>query len=192
METSTPLSVVIASLNPVKIRAVQSAFGQAFPNQSFAFTSAALPSGVAAQPMSDAETRLGAQNRAFAAQQTQPEADYWVGVEGGIAEMEEYLEAFAWIVVRGKDQIGYGRTAGFMLPPAIAELVRGGMELGVADDVVFGTTNSKQANGAIGLLTHNLLTRETLYRPALLMALIPFFRPELYPAVGADRPEKGQ
>jgi non-canonical (house-cleaning) NTP pyrophosphatase len=48
------------------------------------------------------------------------------------------------------------------------------MELGTADDVVFGRSNSKQANGSIGLLTDDALTRTNYYVDAVVMALIPF------------------
>ena len=54
------------------------------------------------------------------------------------------------------------------------------MELGQADDVVFGATNSKQAMGAVGLLTGGLISRADLYRPAVLLALIPFKNAALY------------
>ena len=57
---------------------------------------------------------------------------------------------------------------------AVAELLRGGMELGDADDLVFGRENSKQANGAIGLLTDNVIDREAYYIHALVMALARF------------------
>jgi non-canonical (house-cleaning) NTP pyrophosphatase len=54
------------------------------------------------------------------------------------------------------------------------------MELGDADDEIFGASNSKQQNGAVGLLTENAVTRTTLYEQAVIMALIPFKNPELY------------
>jgi non-canonical (house-cleaning) NTP pyrophosphatase len=56
------------------------------------------------------------------------------------------------------------------------------MELGHADDLVFKAQNSKQQGGSVGLLTHGLVTRETYYEQALLLALIPFLNEELYPA----------
>jgi non-canonical (house-cleaning) NTP pyrophosphatase len=56
------------------------------------------------------------------------------------------------------------------------------MELGEADDVYFGLSNSKQANGAVGLLTGNVLTRASFYEQAVIFALIPFKNPDLYPA----------
>ena len=64
----------------------------------------------------------------------------------------------------------------------MADLVRGGLELGEADDLVFRTSNSKRRNGAVGLLTGDVITRAGLYTPAVQLALIPFIRPELYPA----------
>ena len=80
-------------------------------------------------------------------------------------------------------QTGVG-TAGadeFFLPEKVAELVRQGVELGEADDRVFSRNNSKQGNGAIGLLTDDAIDREGLYVPAVIFALIPFKNPELYP-----------
>jgi non-canonical (house-cleaning) NTP pyrophosphatase len=44
---------------------------------------------------------------------------------------------------------GQARTGSFQLPPAVAALVRGGTELGLADDAVFGRTNSK-VSGWVG------------------------------------------
>jgi non-canonical (house-cleaning) NTP pyrophosphatase len=54
------------------------------------------------------------------------------------------------------------------------------MELGVANDMVFNETNSKQKNGAVGLLTHNQIDRVELYRAGVVLALIPFVNQGLY------------
>ena len=56
----------------------------------------------------------------------------------------------------------------------VRELVEQGLELGDADDLVFGESNSKQQNGAVGLLTDNVETRTSLYEQAVVLALIPF------------------
>jgi non-canonical (house-cleaning) NTP pyrophosphatase len=88
--------------------------------------------------------------------------------------------AFAWIVVCTRDRIGKGRSGAFSLPPAIAELVRQGKELGEADDLIFGQSNSKQVAGAVGLLTNNVIDRTQLYEHALILALIPFKNKSLY------------
>jgi non-canonical (house-cleaning) NTP pyrophosphatase len=54
------------------------------------------------------------------------------------------------------------------------------MELGDADDQVFGKQNSKQQNDATGLLTRDILTREQLYRQAIILSLVPFQNKSLY------------
>lgn len=65
----------------------------------------------------------------------------------------------------------------------MAQLVRDGKELGDANDIVFNETNSKQNNGAIGLLTGDIVTRQTYYEHCLLLALVPFMNPNLFPGM---------
>lgn len=173
--------VVVASKNPVKVRAVQMGFERMFPGQNFEYQMTSVESGVSNQPFSDEETLLGAYNRANAARVKTPGADYWVGIEGGVENHQVELAAFAWIVVLSKDQSGKGRTGAFFLPPAVTNLIRQGLELGEADDIVFGRSNSKQENGAIGLLTGDIIDRAKLYEQAVIFALVPFKNPELYP-----------
>jgi non-canonical (house-cleaning) NTP pyrophosphatase len=66
------------------------------------------------------------------------------------------------------------------LPPGVGALLEQGMELGDADDIIFGTSNSKQENGAVGLLTGNALTRTSLYAEGVILALIPFKNEDLF------------
>jgi len=180
--------VIVGSTNPVKLAAVQMGFSAIFPQESFDFEEVDVPSGVGVQPMTDAETLLGATQRAVNAREVVPHADFWVGIEGGVDTMpfsEECLLTFAWVVVLSKGQVGRACTGAFELPAQVAELVRNGMELGDADDQVFGTQGSKQQNGAVGLLTQNVLTRAEFYAQAVQLALIPFINPQLYPRTKA-------
>jgi len=173
--------VIVASTNPVKIESAQMGFAKMFPDESFDVQGISAPSEVSDQPMSSDETLMGATNRANNVSKLVTDADYWIGIEGGIEDVNEELEVFAWVVVKARDgKIGKGKTGSFFLPQKIAELVRQGVELGEADDIVFGRTNSKQANGAIGILTDDALTRTTYYVPAVIMALIPFKNETLY------------
>jgi inosine/xanthosine triphosphatase len=174
--------VMVASTNPVKINTTRMGFAKMFPEESFDVTGVSTPSGVRAQPMTSDETLRGATNRVTNLSKLRPEADFWAGLEGGLEEIHGELEAFAWVVIRSKDgRTGKGRTGSFFLPARIAELVKQGKELGDADDILFGLTNSKQANGAVGILTGDILTRTTYYEPAVIFALIPFRNHALYP-----------
>ena len=152
-----------------------------FPEQAFEVEGVSVESGVADQPKSDNETYQGAYNRAQNASQAQPEADYWVGLEGGIEAKDEAMESFAWMVVKSKDgRTGRAKTGTFFLPPQVAQLIHEGKELGEADDIVFKKSNSKQAGGAIGILTHGVVDRAAYYTEAIIFALIPFKNQELY------------
>lgn len=173
--------IIVASKNPVKINATRAAFEKMFPDEELTIEGVSVGSGVSDQPMTDDETFVGASNRAANAATAIPQADYWVGLEGGLEEKNGEMEAFAWMCVRSKDgRIGKGRSATLFLPSEVAKLVKQGKELGDADDIVFGKTNSKQANGAVGLLTGDVMTRSDSYEAAMILALIPFKNPSLY------------
>jgi inosine/xanthosine triphosphatase len=172
-------TIIVASQNPVKLEAIRVGFSRMYPDREFVVEGVTVPSGVDDQPMTDAETLQGAHNRAVNARSHTPDADFWVGIEGGSEDGDSGMGTFAWVVVLSADKTGKARTATFFLPQEVAQLVRQGKELGDADDIVFNRTNSKQKNGAIGILTDDAVTRVDLYAPAVMMALIPFTNPEL-------------
>jgi non-canonical (house-cleaning) NTP pyrophosphatase len=149
------IRLVVASKNPVKTSAVRQSFERVFPGAFFEVTEISVPSGVS-------------------------DPDFWIGIEGGVENAGTEMHCFAWAVVHSKEMEGKARTGTFLLPPEIASLVRQGVELGTADDIVFKRANSKQQSGAVGLLTDNRITRTTYYIEALTLALIPFTNKELY------------
>ena len=180
-QTNT-LRIIVGSKNPVKVGCTREAFSQAFGNVGLVEGIDAL-SNIPAQPRSEEETLLGAKNRATHAKSLLPEADYWVGIEGGVDEDPQGMYAFAWIyVLHRSGKSSQSKTGTFYLPPRVVALIQDGMELGHADDLVFQAQNSKQQGGSVGLLTHGLITREGYYQQAMVLALIPFLNESLYPA----------
>jgi inosine/xanthosine triphosphatase len=173
-------TIVIASKNPVKGKAILRGFQKVFPDKVFELRVIDVPSNVREQPVGDDETRLGAANRIQAARVDCPDVDYWTAIEGGVTDIDKRMSAFAWIVISDGTRTGWSRSASFFLPEKVASLVRQGMELGFADDQIFGRSNSKQMNGAVGILTADAVDREELYTHAVLLALIPFLNPSLY------------
>lgn len=173
-------TIVIASKNPVKINAVRQGFEKMFPGGVREYIGISVPSEVSDQPLSNDETFTGATHRAMNAQKEMSDADYWVGIEGGVEKVGEEMEAFAWVVILSSERIGKSRTATFFLPKEVARLICEGKELGEADDIVFQRNNSKQENGAVGILTDNVIDRTVYYVEAVVFALIPFKNRELY------------
>jgi len=174
------MRVVVASHNPVKIAATREAFAILLPGRELEMIPVSVASGVSEQPASDAETRRGARNRATNACAAHPQADYWVGLEGGVEVLDGQLMAFAWMAIRDAEaRLSDARSTTLPLPPAVKTLLDQGLELGEANDQVFATVNSKQQGGAYGLLTSGRYTREGVYTQTLVMALLPFVN-ELY------------
>ncbi|RYU68325.1 non-canonical purine NTP phosphatase [Aliivibrio finisterrensis] len=170
------MDVIISSLNPAKISAVEAAFNQVFPDSVFNFIGVSVDSGVPDQPMSCIDTKQGAINRVNNAKIQHPNAEYYVGLEAGI----EGNSTFAWMIIDNTKQVGESRSSSLPLPPAVITAVNQGKELGDVMDEQFNTDNIKQKGGAIGLLTNNLLTRSSVYQQALILALIPFLHPERF------------
>ncbi len=174
------MKVIIASQNPVKIACVQEGFARIFPEYDFEFEGVSVPSLVSDQPMSDAETLQGAMNRVHNAQEKISDADFYVGIEGGVQKVTDEIHEFAWIVIFRNGIIGKAKAPIFILPPVYKEYLEKGMEVGHISDVVFGKENSKQNMGASGLLTRGVLDRKNYYVPAVILACLPFVQPELY------------
>lgn len=169
-------TIAVASANPAKINAVKQCFSEVFSQITLQVQGCAVPSGVAAQPMTSEETLLGAQNRIQALKQGLP-ADFYVSIEAGLDD--EFT--FAWMLIERNGIQGKARSASMMLPPAALTQLQQGRELGDVMDSLFGTDNIKQAGGAIALLTDHRLSRSSVYQQALILALIPFLQPELFP-----------
>ena len=170
------MKVVVASANPAKIRAVEQALQQIWPEQPIDCSGQRTESGVAAQPMTSAETLQGALNRLTSLSQTQPDADYYVAIEAGL----DGDCSFAWVTVQHQGKISKTRSASLPIPPAALTAMQQGEELGDVIDRMFAQTNVKQQGGAIAMLTNHLLTRSGVYQQAIILAMIPFIKPELF------------
>lgn len=175
------MKVIISSKNPVKISSIQRGFDKVFVHTDFEYIGISVSSDVSDQPMTAEETYQGALNRIKNAKIGYPNADYYCGLEGGLELFDGQLYAFAWIIVEDNHGlIGKARTSSFVLPNKITELIDQGMELGDADDIVFKDSNSKQKQGAVGILTHDIIDRAGYYTEAVVLALIPFVNKELF------------
>ncbi len=173
------MRIAIGSTNPVKCSASRAVLSRLDADAEFVCLD--VPSGVPKQPWGDAETRTGALNRARGALEATG-ADLGVGLEGGVLETEFGLMTNAWcVLVDRSGRIGVGGNACALLPDAVAEQVRAGEELGTAMDRLARQANTKQRNGAIGILTNNLETRQSAYEMIIRLALAPFQNPAWYP-----------
>ena len=175
----TTITVLVGSVNPVKISAAQSVFESYFPNNNIDCTGIHAPSGVPEQPLGEEQTRVGAENRVKHLQQHH-QADFYCAMEGGAHEFSYGPATFAYVVIANNAHISVNRSGNLPLPKAIFDALIAGEELGPVMDKTFNTHNIKQKGGAIGLLTNNLATRKSTYTLALTLAMAPFNHPSLF------------
>eukprot|EP01039_Chlorochromonas_danica_P005533 gene5533-6092_t len=189
MSTHRSFILAVGSKNPVKTKAALDGAKKALHVDEVTAVGFDVPSGVSTQPMTDHETLEGAIARARNAFNAYLDThgkspDFALGLEGGVAPSivcEHDLECFAWIVVFDGKKFGRARTGSFLLPPPVRDLiVNEGLELGVADDKFFGTTNSKQKGGSVGQLTKGVIDRTLYYEHATVLAFVPFLWNDLY------------
>jgi inosine/xanthosine triphosphatase len=182
------MKIVVASSNPVKINAVKTAYGLMFPDVIFTVEGSTLDgftSALPSQPIGDEVTRQCAIERVQSLKLRHPDADLWVGIEGGAGYCSENskgeMECFAWVVCEAKNGcFGTARTASFPLPQAVADLLQQGFEMGHANDQIFDMKNSKHGWGMTGILTSGVLDRTAYYTHAAILALVPFKNDTLY------------
>ena len=178
---SIALRVAVGSRNPVKLGAVTAVVAQW--RSAASVEGVAVPSGVPDQPVGDAQTQQGALARARAARAAL-DADVGVGLEGGIVEMDDgAMRTCAWAAVAHRDgRESLGGSLSMPLPPAVAALVRGGVELGHAMDAVTGGRDTKLGAGAVGILTAGIVDRQRAYEVLVAYALAPLLAEEHWAA----------
>ncbi len=176
------MKVLVGSKNPVKLKAVEEAFLKYFNNVSV--LGLEVPSGVSNQPI-DNEVFLGAENRAINLKNKNDNeninADFFVGIEGGIAKINSRWFAFGGMcIINKEDKKGFGSSAHFELPSSIINRLLAGEELGAVMDEMLQTENSKQKGGAISFFTNGVMDRKELYIHGIISALVPFNHKNLF------------
>ncbi len=172
------MRIAVGSTNPIKIRAVRNIARKIFPRAKIIALD--VPSGVPDQPSGDEETRRGAVSRASAARKA-ADADWGVGLEGGIVENEFGTMTCAWCaIVDRAGRIGIGGSTNMLLPDEVAARVKAGAELGEAMDAFAKIQDVKRKMGAIGVLTKGLSNRQRAYEFIFALAAVRFLWKEKY------------
>jgi inosine/xanthosine triphosphatase len=174
----TSLRVHVGSDNPVKVRAVRRVLGDVF--ERVRVTSVPVATGVPEQPV-DQQAPVGAMNRARTAL---GDADFGVGIEAGLlwdASVGDYLDVQYCAVIDRAGRVTLGHGPGFQYPPAVIERVKAGKTVGEAMADLTGVRAIGSKYGAIGYLTERRMDRDALTEAAVLMAMVPRIRRDLYP-----------
>ena len=190
--------VAVGSTRRPKLNAVTeavSAFAPAWsPSAQFEVIGVEVDSGVSHTPSTCGELMRGARQRAEALIRLAAEKHeawrYFVGLEGGLDVLQEdsrkrvFLESWAYVT---NGSVGYyGRSGGVEIPAALArEVLENHVELSIAIDRFAGAVGIRDAQGAWGVLSNNLITRQEAFRVAVLAAFAPFYNGKMYSSAAA-------
>ncbi len=148
-----------------------------------------VPSGVASQPLSAEETVRGAMARARGALAAVPGADIGLGLEGGVDYDDRLTHHWHLVSVCAAwdgRALYVAHGVHMPLPDGVgARLAAGGVELSEVMDALFGRVGSNHDEGAYGLLSAGRITRDGVFRDAVIAALTPF-QNVLYRAQAGD------
>jgi inosine/xanthosine triphosphatase len=206
------ITIAVGSKRGPKLNAVTEAlqsFSAALARDAqFDVVGVEVESGVSHTPASREELMRGARQRAESlvamARRDGAAWQYFVGLEGGLDVVREdeaasaykmvrhselhqnghrrvFLESWAYVSdgVRGH----FGRSGSIELPEALAhEVLENGVELALAIDRFAGAVGIRDAQGAWGVLSNNLITRQEAFRVAVLAAFAPFYNVKMYRA----------
>jgi inosine/xanthosine triphosphatase len=175
--------VALGSTNPVKIRATQRVFRRFYPQ--IRVQGVKVQTTLPPQPIGIEQTVRGAIQRAKLALDQLREADFGVGIEAGIIPIPYTLtgytdQQFAAIIDKqGRTTIGGGSA--FEYPPIIIKKVlMEGVEVDAAMEKLTGIKEIGRRQGAIGYLSHGILSRTKLTEQAILVAMIPRINRKYY------------
>ena len=202
--------VAIGSKRGPKINAVKQALevlSSCFPPAAeFQLVGIEVDSGVSHTPLSHQELMRGARQRAETlvqiAQKNGSEWHYFVGLEGGLDVVHESASPLptgpsrdvaqgsrrrvlleSWAYVSDGARGHYGRSGGIELPePLACEVLENGTELAAAIDRFAGMVGIRDAQGAWGVLSGDLISRQEAFRVAVIAAFAPFYNAKMYAA----------
>lgn len=190
------LQIAVASTRRPKLNAVTEAFSSfaSFLNAEINISGFEIESGVNHTPSSREELMRGARQRAQAlaihCNSRNIAADFFIGLEGGLDQVTEisatrvFLESWAYVT---DGRIGhFGSSGSIELPAALAdEVLLRGTELSIAIDRFAGAAGIRDNQGAWGVLSGNLITRQESFRLAVVTAFAPFYNQKIYRGAAA-------
>lgn len=170
------IKVHVGSQNPVKAEAVKSVFSRL---SAVAVELVEVDSGVPTEPFGE-EIAQGAVHRA---REALKDADFGVGIEAGLVwngTLKTYFDVQFCAIIDREGRLTVGHGPGFVYPPKVIAEVKKGRAVGEVMEELTGIPEIGRREGSVGYLSEGLLTRRELTEQAVIAALIPRIRPELY------------
>ncbi|MEE2822063.1 MAG: inosine/xanthosine triphosphatase [Acidobacteriota bacterium] len=190
------MKIAVGSTREPKVKAVREAwevFGSKLledSDEKIIFTSYDMSNNSSEMPLDIAALMNGARNRTenliLQLKREKSEVDFYIGLESGFNVMDPegpHRRAFVenWAYVSDGYKGYFGHSGGLYVPSFIADpVIDRGIELGIVMDRITNQSDVGNGRGAWGILTHNMMTRQSAFVVALIAAFAPFYNPEAY------------
>ena len=176
---STHMIIAVGSTNKTKINPVKEVFNHHFKKVKVVGVN--INSLVSDQPKSDEEMFKGALNRARGALEKVKDAEYGVGIEGGLHKYSYgWFERSLVVIMDKKGNFGIGSSGGLALPKKVIDKIHKGDNLEEAIDEIFGTKKIGKGIGMFGIMTKGVVTRAEGVKHGVAFALARFLHKEIY------------
>ncbi|MHA1541558.1 MAG: DUF84 family protein [Candidatus Hodarchaeales archaeon] len=177
------ITILIASKNPVKIKASQEAFQPFFNNVKIDSCEVKLLLRDVDQPIGEEQTREFSRLRVSEARKEKIGYDFYIGIEGGIVKTSAGdVRIVVYSSVGDSNYTETIRGCEIPLPEewfnALSNKKYG--ELGDLVEYVSGVQDIKRKQGAVGFFTKENITRYDVLKQSIIMALIPYLNPQLF------------
>ncbi|TYS69114.1 DUF84 family protein [Sutcliffiella horikoshii] len=160
------MKVVVGSRNPAKYKAVHNAMREL--EMEAETINLEVESGVSKQPMTDQETIEGALHRARGALKEIEDADFAIGLEGGVvldSTPSASVMVCNWGALVAKDGMEYiAGGARIPLPDAFKQEILTGKELGDIMDEYCQRKDIRKHEGALGIFTEGAVSRIEMFQ----------------------------
>ncbi len=189
--------VAIASTRKPKVAAVKSVFGRLAnrlktSDGHLIFLDFDVESGVEETPTSLERIMLGAKSRGVSVgnlcREQNREITFVIGLEGGLFSVnnssfgrQTFLQSWAYVSSNGQES--FGASGSILVPQSIVgPVVDEHQSLSDVIDRMAMQKDVRSKQGTWGVLSQDLITRQTSFEAALTSALAPFYNPGLYRA----------
>ncbi len=170
----------IGTTNKSKSAAIEHVLATSPYTSGATFSNHRVESGVPDMPTTLEELRMGAKNRAIHTRREKPDADYFVGMEGGVYRDSEWEEYWLLWVVYIEDREGkwyYGYSCHLRVPDAVVDMLFDGQgrDLEQVVHALGWEENIGDKQGSFSVWTDGMLTRREQFIMATQCAIAPIF-----------------
>jgi non-canonical (house-cleaning) NTP pyrophosphatase len=174
------MKIALASKSNIKLETIKQAVTLLYPSTQIEI----IPHDVedkGSEPMGEEALLSQLSNAIKNIKSITNNVDFYIAMEGGVREVKDGMEEIAYVMIEdGENRRSISQAVTFPIPPAVAEKIRSGIPFATAVDDIFLTTDIKNNQGFIGLLTNSVVDKKAMYFQPTVVALSRYLKEEWF------------